>query len=343
MHFRDSRHGFHRRVGGWDRSVDRRVRPTDVRRLWLEFPLWVLFGTFLTPILRAQDLAPRAYVITPVHSNAVILTYAFYSGSVLFDGVVPITGATARVSVPVISFYHSVRFFRRSANVTASLPYGVGQFHGTVVGAETSAYRSGLLDSEFRFSVNVKGGPAMEPHEFSTWRQKTLVGVSLKVIAPTGQYDPTKLINYGGNRWAFKPEVGLSQRWGHWLLDTYGAVWFFTTNPEFFSRNQFNLGVTAQTEKPVGAFEGHLSYDVKPRFWASLDGNFWLGGKTSLNGVENSSTEQKNSRIGGTVSIPISRHQSLKFSYSNGAYIRYGGNYQNVSMAWQYSWLGRPR
>jgi hypothetical protein len=311
--------------------------------LWLEFPLWVLFGTFLTPILRAQDLAPRAYVITPVHSNAVILTYAFYSGSVLFDGVVPITGATARVSVPVISFYHSVRFFRRSANVTASLPYGVGQFHGTVVGAETSAYRSGLLDSEFRFSVNVKGGPAMEPHEFSTWRQKTLVGVSLKVIAPTGQYDPTKLINYGGNRWAFKPEVGLSQRWGHWLLDTYGAVWFFTTNPEFFSRNQFNLGVTAQTEKPVGAFEGHLSYDVKPRFWASLDGNFWLGGKTSLNGVENSSTEQKNSRIGGTVSIRISRHQSLKFSYSNGAYIRYGGNYQNVSMAWQYSWLGRPR
>jgi len=183
----------------------------------------------------------------------------------------------------------------------------------------------------------------MEPHEFATWRQKTLLGVSLKVVAPTGQYNPTKLINYGGNRWAFKPEVGLSQCWGHWLLDTYGAVWFFTTNPEFFSRNQYNPGVTAQTEKPVGAFEGHLSYDVKPRFWASLDGNFWFGGKTSLNGVENSSTEQKNSRIGGTVSIPISRHQSLKFSYSNGAYIRYGGNYQNVSMAWQYSWLGRPR
>ena len=25
-------------------------------------------------VLRAQDLAPRAYVITPLHSNAVILT-----------------------------------------------------------------------------------------------------------------------------------------------------------------------------------------------------------------------------------------------------------------------------
>ena len=37
------------------------------------------------------------------------------------------------------------------------------------------------------------------------------------------------LINYGTNRWAFKPEVGVSRRWGHWTLDTYGAVWFFTT------------------------------------------------------------------------------------------------------------------
>ena len=56
------------------------------------------------------------------------------------------------------------------------------------------------------------------------WHQKTLLGVSLKVVAPTGQYDPTKLINLGANRWAFKPELGLSRRWGHWVLDAYGGV-----------------------------------------------------------------------------------------------------------------------
>ena len=33
-------------------------------------------------------------------------------------------------------------------------------------------------------------------------------------LAPTGQYDPTKLINWGTNRWSFKPEFGYSQRWG---------------------------------------------------------------------------------------------------------------------------------
>ena len=290
----------------------------------------------------AQDLAPRAYLITPKHSNAVTLSYAYFSGDLLFDGAVPITGAMAKTSVSVFSYTHSLNLLGRSANVSASLPYGVGNFRGTVTGAETEAYRSGGLDSNFRLSVNLKGGPAMDVQGFRKWQQKTLLGASLKMVAPTGQYDPTKLINYGANRWAFKPEIGLSRRWTHWVLDTYGAVWFFTTNHDFFSRNQFSPGTNVQKQNPIFAFEGHLSYDVKPRLWASLDGNFWVGGRSTLNGVENPSTLQRNSRIGGTLSVPVSKHQAIKVSYNRGAYIRYGGNYQNVSFAWQYSWIGRP-
>jgi hypothetical protein len=121
------------------------------------------------------------------------------------------------------------------------------------------------------------------PEEFRSWRQKTLIGTSLTVVAPTGQYDPTRLINQGSNRWAFRPELGLSQRWGHWILDAYGGVWFFTTNPEYFSHNPSYPGTRTQSEAPVGAFEGHLSYDIKNnrRFRVSLDGNFWVGGRTS--------------------------------------------------------------
>jgi hypothetical protein len=57
------------------------------------------------------------------------------------------------------------------------------------------------------------------------------LAAAVKVVVPTGQYDPTKLINNGSNRWAFKPELGYSERWGHWLLDAYGGAWFFTTKP----------------------------------------------------------------------------------------------------------------
>ena len=298
--------------------------------------------TFAALLAFAQDLAPRAYLITPVHSNAITLTYSYFGGSLLFDNTVPITGATAKINVPIFSYYHSFRFFGRSANFTGSLPYGVGNVRGSVMDAETKAYRSGLFDTAFRFSVNLTGGPAMDVAEFRKWRQKTIVGLSLRVVTPTGQYDPTKLINYGANRRAFKPEVGLSRLWGHWVVDTYTGMWLFTSNKEFFSHNQFSPGTNLQKQESMWAFEGHLSYDVKPRLWASLDGNFWVGGRTKINGVRNLNSLQRNSRIGATVSLPVSKHQSLKFSYNRGAYIRYGGNFNNVSAGWQYSWLGRP-
>ena len=302
----------------------------------------LLSGSFVTAICNGQDLAPRAYIITPLHSNAINLTYSYFDGGVIFDGTVPITGATARVNVSVFTFSHSFNFFGRTATFTGSVPYGAGNFRGTVVGAETLARRSGLLTSSFRFSVNLIGGPAMDLQEYRKWKQKTIVGVSFKLVPPTGQYDPTKLINLGSNRWAFKPELGYSRRWGHWILDAYGGAWFFTTNPEFFSRNQFSLGTNTQSQSLMGSFEGHLSYDFKPRLWVSLDGNYWFGGTTSLNGVKNVTTLQRNSRVGVTASIPLTRRQSLKLSYNNGAYITYGGNYQNVSVGWQYSWFGRP-
>jgi hypothetical protein len=293
----------------------------------------------------AQDLAPRAYLITPLHANAVTLTWSFYDGGLNFNGAIPIIGATGTYNVPVFSYYDSLNFFGRSANITASLPYAVGTFSGDVLGKGRSIYRSGLLDFSARFSVNLKGGPAMPAEQFAKWKQKTILGLSLKVVAPTGQYDPTKLVNWSINRWAFKPEFGYSRRWGSWVLDGYAGVWFYTTNPAYF-----DIPVPKpQTEAPIGSLEGHLSYDFK-RFrglkklggWASLDGNFWWGGITALNSIRSLDSKQTSSRMGGTVSYPLTDHQSIKVAYSYGTYVRFGGNYHNVQVAWQYSWLGKP-
>ena len=293
-------------------------------------------------VAMGQTLAPRAYVITPTGANAVTLSWSFFDGGLNFNGTVPITGATGVYHIPVVSYYHSFSLFGRSANITGLLPYGVGTFSGSVLGAHQEIYRSGLLDLSLRLSVNLKGGPAMSAQEFANWKQKTLLGVSLIVVAPTGQYNPRHLVNWGIHRWAFKPEIGLSRRWGKWMLDAYGAGWFFTPNDDFFSSLPGSTGPNRQTQEPIGAVELHLSYDVKPRLWVSADGNYWYGGKTSLNGVESPTTLQANSRLGATAAIPITKNQSLKFSYSRGTYVTFGGNFQNVSAAWQYSWHGRP-
>src|SRR5215471_19728886 len=116
----------------------------------------LFFCVYLAPgVSHAQDLAPRAYLITPIHSNAVTLTYSFFDGTLLFEGTLPLSGATARAHVTIFNYTRSLGFFGRTANFSASLPYGVGNFRGTVADAEAFAYRSGLLSTTFRFSVNL--------------------------------------------------------------------------------------------------------------------------------------------------------------------------------------------
>jgi hypothetical protein len=308
-------------------------RPT---RISLPLALSILTAICFLQV-RGQELSPRAYFITPVNANAITLIASFYTGGLDFNGTVPITGATGTYGIPIFSCYHSFGILGRSANISGVLPYAVGHFQGSVLGSQMEIYRSGLMDTSFRLSVNLKGGPALSLPRFAKWKQTTLLGASLKVVAPTGQYNGTKLINWGINRWAFKPEFGYSQRWGRTMLDAYAGAWLYTKNPASYSVPT----PKPQTEAPVGAFEGHLSYDVKPRLWFSLDGNLWFGGVTSLSGIQNLKTQQTGSRVGVTGSYRVSKHQSLKLSYSNGIYLLFGGNYQNVSVAWQYSWVGK--
>src|SRR4051794_25925234 len=81
---------------------------------------------------RAQDLAPRAYVITPNGSNAVIVSYGFNTGAVLLDPTIPIEDFQGRFSTPILSYYGSFGLLGRSANVVVALPYAVGHFSGVV-------------------------------------------------------------------------------------------------------------------------------------------------------------------------------------------------------------------
>src|SRR5262249_61570235 len=74
---------------------------------------------------------------------------------------------------------------------------GEGNDQGRVMGREPHVYPLVSLDSPLSFSVILKGGPAMNAGDFGKWKQTTLLGISLKVVAPTGQYDPTKLIIWG--------------------------------------------------------------------------------------------------------------------------------------------------
>jgi len=281
-----------------------------------------------------QDLAPRAYVITPVGSSAITAGYTFNTGSVFVDPSVPIQDFRVHFQTQTISYFYAFGVRGHSANIALVAPYAVANAQATVVGTQQKVYRSGIADSRVRFSLNLWGGPAMSTKDFRSWHEKGLMGVSITAIVPTGQYDPARLVNIGSNRWAFKPEIGFSRRWQRLVLEAYAGAWLYAPNNFYFP------GDARRTQLPIGAGEAHLNYYAKPRLWVSLDGNFWTGGRSILNGNDNGG-EQRNSRAGITVALPATRSQTFKFSYSRGTYVTIGGDYQTVSAAWQYSWIGK--
>jgi hypothetical protein len=188
-----------------------------------------------------------------------------------------------------------------------------------------------------RLSVLVRGAPAANLLEMAKAPRRTILGASLTVVAPTGQFFPDKLINLGTNRWSLKPEFAVSRPIGdRWLLDAYAALWVFTSN------NSFYPGTFVRTQSPIGAFQAHLSYTLRPLAWAAFDATYYVGGRTTIEGVENDD-RQSNSRIGATLVLPVGRRHSVKLAVSRGAIIRYGANFSTVSVGWQAGWAPMPK
>jgi len=281
----------------------------------------------------AQELEPRAYSPSPVGANILVVGYSRSSGDVLFEPSVPITDVDAEFNAVSIGYQRTFGMFGRAANVLVAAPYVWGDVSGKVGEESDAITRSGLGDPRLRLSINLAGGPALKATEFAHRRQTTTLGASLTVVPPLGQYDSTKLINLGANRWSFKPELGVSYPVGRWTLEGYAGVWLFSDNDEFF-------GGARREQDPIGALQLHASYTFRPRLWLAFDSTWYAGGQSTVDGVHNDD-RQSNTRVGLTLSLPLGARQSLKLSWSEGATTRIGGNFTTIGMAWQHAWLPR--
>ncbi len=289
----------------------------------------VVMATLGSPPAEAQELEPRAYRPLPVGMGFVVLSYAYTSGAVVADVSSPIQDLELEAHVPSLGYLRTFGLFGRSASLSFGMAYYFMAGSAVVGGDLVSDARSGTGDLRTRLAVNLIGGPALSPPEFAQRPPGRSLGVGLVVTAPTGQYNNNRIINFGSNRWAFKPEVGYSSVKGPWIFDFALGVWFFTANTDF-------LGQT-RTQDPIGSFQAHLSYNFPNRMWLALDANYYTGGQSSIDGVDNLDL-QKNSRVGLTFSIPLGGRHSLKMAAHTGAYTSVGTDFDMFSMAYQFRW-----
>jgi hypothetical protein len=276
----------------------------------------------------AQDLEPRAYANTPVGLNFLIMGYVHTEGGVATDPALPIEDAQVEVHSTVFAYARSLDVFGKSAKFDVVLPYVWASGSAKALGLFRDREVSGFADPRVHFAVNLYGAPALSMEEFADYQQDTIVGASLEVTAPGGQYDADKLLNIGTNRWSIKPEIGISKRLGSLTLEVAGGVRFYTANDDF-------LGGKIREQEPIYSVQGHLIYSFGYGIWAAVDGTFYTGGRTRVDGVKDNN-QLENSRVGATLALPVNRYNSVKLYYSTGVSVRTGSDFDVAGIAWQY-------
>ena len=310
---------------------DRKSRRSAVARA-LAAPIAALIAAGAAAAA-AQELEPRAYSPSPVGANFLAAVLTGSQGDVLTDPSLPVTNVNAHINGFGLGYGRTFALFGRQALVVAVQPYAWGNVSGDVGEDRRRVTRSGLADLKAKVSINLYGNPAQSPEEFARAAARTLqLGASLTIAAPTGQYDPTRLINLGTNRWAFKPEVGASVPVGRFFFDAYVGVIFFTANSSFYP------GENRRTQDPLPTVQFHVSYTFRPGLWLAVDSTWYGGGASHVNGGPGTA-RSNNTRIGGTISLPLGRGQSFKLAYSTGAAVRAGQDFKTLTAAWQILWF----
>jgi hypothetical protein len=208
------------------------------------------------------------------------------------------------------------------------VPYASLAAKGLVFGLPHERYVTGFADPAFRFSMNFIGAPALTVAEFKDYKQDFILGASLRVTAPLGQYNYDKLVNIGTNRWSFKPEIGVSKAFGRWTVELTPGVTFFTDNGDFF-------GGKTRAVEPLIAIQGGVTYSFAPGGWLALNAGYFVGGRSTVEGVENAD-EHEGMRFGATLALPVNRYHSVKLYGITGYNAYRDHDFKAIGIAWQY-------
>ena len=293
----------------------------------------VLAGIMLLAVSgvgEAQEIEPRIYANTPVGMNFLAVGYSYSSGNVFMDPSLPIEDLDARLNIVFARYIRSFNLFGAPAKFKAVLPWSSGQWDGILDGDFGTRDTSGFADARLGLGVLLMGAPVLEPSEFSGYEQGMVVGLGFNLIAPTGQYDPRKIINLSSNRWSLRSELGVSKAFNKWTVEVAGGFWVYTDNPDFFGGNTLS-------QDPFLVAKVNVVRSIRPGLWWAVGTGYGQGGRTYVNG-EPRDTKQKNWRLTAMVVYPLSPTQGLSLTVASGRTFQAGPEFDVVALAYQIAW-----
>jgi hypothetical protein len=278
----------------------------------------------------AQEFEPRTYAVAPVGLNFLAIGYGYSSGAVFMDPALPVEDVDAEIHVAVARYIRTLSIFNLPAKLKLMVPWTDGHWDGFLEGEFRTRDATGFGDARIVLETLFAGAEAMTHSEMAEYEPGTVWGAKLQFVLPTGDYDNTKVINLGSNRWGLIPEFGFSHPVGKWSLEASFGAWIFGDNDDFVE------GLLLEQD-PLLVTKFHAIRSIRPGFWWAIAAGFGYGGRTTVEGVKRD-TIQRNWRVSAMLVYPISRSQGLSITIGSGGNAGAGTDFDAIAVGYQYSW-----
>ena len=281
------------------------TKPMQLKLLFL-----LLFCINLQFII-AQDIEPRRWTPLPIGTHAIGGGYVHTFGDILFDPVLQAEDVTIDIDAFALSYVQPLKIGNKLGRLDILVPYANARWEGLLRGVPTSIDRSGFADPRVRFSMNIVGPAALNTQEMMDYYKEhptsTMIGASVSITFPLGQYAEDRLLNLGQNRFVIRPQVGFVHNWGLWSYEFTASMFLYTVNNDFFNNQK-------REQNPTFAAQTHLIKRFKNRMWVSGSAGYGLGGQSIVDNQPNND-ERGDFLTSLAFGVPITKRQSAKLFY----------------------------
>ncbi|MBL4796683.1 MAG: transporter [Oleispira sp.] len=261
----------------------------------------------------ALEIEPRLWSHLPIGANFIGGGYAHSELDIYLDPALLLEDVEMELDTWVGKYIHSFELFNHSTRIDVKQAYQEGKWTGLLDGVPASTSRSGMSDTFVRIGMNVYGAPPLSAKPYRDYRAlqtaETIVGISVAIRLPTGNYHNKKLINLGQNRYVVRPQVGVMHTRGKWSAELTGEVSIFGDNNEFYNGNKLE-------QEPLYITHAHLVYTLRPGVSAIASVGYDYGGESRINGINK---HDRNQNLGWALKMnyPLNRTTGLSMGYVN--------------------------
>jgi hypothetical protein len=280
---------------------------------YLKKSVLVTLIAFSPNLLSASDDGPRMYWNAPLGTNILQAYYWTASGNSLSpENTQPKLGFDTDINIGVLGYNRIIDIAGHSAIATAVITGG--KVSGSLLGKSLPS-SNGIGDLYLQAVINIFGAPALSAEAFATYTQDSVLSLLVGVTAPSGKYENNQALNLGANRWNMRIGLPFMQTIGEWIpgkimtFEVLPSVWFYGDNDDYTG-----AGLSLEQD-PMLTLEAHITQDITPSIFVSLDYFVQRIGESSINGSTSSAANTSDS-LGVTVGYMLNAQTQFQLRYA---------------------------